>query len=652
LLDELHVVTLLVMAQLNEKVPAQAAAEEKIDQLGFGTEFEAEAGAVQLNRKEVEVGAAAPAGSAYAIRTLSLENFKGFTKFEISFGRFNVVVGGNNSGKSTLLRAVRLAYELTRLHYARQKGINAEFYQGRSVPKSLLPVAQLRDLWPAGRMREGNRWIPCKVSMEFTSGHSLSFSIIGPWNAATSKIETADLKAMNAIPADIVNGFLSHPPEFVPASIGIVAEEEYRTPARRSALVASGRHNEIVRNYLSELTPEQSKELRDLLTKYFHASVFLPQFDEQKDQFISAIYRGDEGEHDLYSAGGGFLQIVEVLAFIFRGTPGVVLLDEPDSHLNSNLQHAFVDILEGLASTRNFQVIMATHSKEIINYVDPSRLIPVDRKETKAEALKKEASTVTILKELGAIDNVDAYQIVSKRSLLVVEGPNDRELLPRLAAKAGVVIFGGASRVSILPAHGVDKLSDGVGLQFLENVVGQKVKSLLLRDRDGLTEDWMKIVAGNSKRPMFIWPKDCLESYLVVPAAIHRILVEELGAVNAPPVGEIEKLVTKVLGSLYNPSQDRVATRLEDVEWRFRHKRITAGEANPVARQEMDRTWNTANNPLALASGKELLSRIREEIQNAWKVSFGNARIVEAMRPDDIHQDIKDLLQQAVKLLV
>src|SRR5439155_9696815 len=136
------------------------------------------------------------------------------------------------------------------------------------------------------------------------------------------------------------------------------------------------------------------------------------------------------------------------------------------------------DILEGLAHSRNFQVLLATHSKEIINYVDPSRLIPIDRKAAKTEALKRETSTVTLLKELGVIDNVDAYQIVKQRSILIVEGPTDRELIPRLAAKLGITLFDGSSRVSILPAHGVDKLSDGAGLEFLERLLGKKVKCL------------------------------------------------------------------------------------------------------------------------------------------------------------------------------
>jgi predicted ATP-dependent endonuclease of OLD family len=328
-----------------------------------------------------------------------------------------------------------------------------------------------------------------------------------------------------------------------------------------------------------------------------------------------------------------------------------VLLDEPDSHLNSNLQHAFVDILEELARLRNFQVLMATHSKEIINYVDPSRLIPIDRKAPKAEALKRETSTVTILKELGAIDNVDAYQIVKQRSILIVEGSTDRELIPRLAAKTGITLFDGSSRASILPANGVDRLSDGNALNFVEHLLGNKVKALLVRDRDGLTRDWMEEVRSKSNRPMFIWPRDCLESYLIVSSAIHQILCEELGEAKAPKLNEAEDLISTSIEKMFDLSQDRIAARFQDAEWRFNHNRIDAAKANPVARSEMEEVWKKDGNPLAFAPGKELLSRIRDEIQKRWNVSFGNARIIEAMSQDDVHQDVKNMFAGAIKTL-
>ena len=628
---------------------AMSDVDDKPEQLSLGSEFEAEAGAISLSRTEVVVPESVPDGKPYTIKAVYLENFKGFKKFEINLGRFNVLVGSNNSGKSTVLRAIRLAYELTKLHFHRERNSQAEFYPGRSVPKSLLPVAQLKDLWPSGKLRAGNTWIPSKVTIQLDTGHKLAYGIIGPWNAATSKIEAADLFGMNSIPAAVINKFLNSPPEFVPASIGIVAEEEYRTPARRSTLVTSGRHNEIVRNYLLEFTEDQQAELRTLLDRYFKAHVDTFKFDGQKDQFISTIYMCEDGEHDIFSAGGGFLQIVEVLAFIFRGNPGVVLLDEPDSHLNSSLQHAFIDILESLASSRGFQVLMATHSKEIINYVDPSRLIPVDRKNNKAEALKQETGTVTVLKELGAIDNVDAYQIVKQKSLLIVEGQTDRELIPRLAAKSKMTLFDGPTRISILPANGVDRLSDGSGLTFVETLLGSKIRALLLRDRDGLTDVWAAAVKDDSNRPMFIWPRDSLESYLIIPNVFQRILGEELGDA-APSLKEIEDVVSEVIKQMYNETVDRVATGIQKVEWKFNKKRVEAAEANPQARAEAERLWET--NPLALIHGKTLLSRIRGRIQEKWKASFGNARIVETMMPEEVHQDIRDLLSESVKTLV
>ncbi len=491
------------------------SAQEPFQQLTLGTEFEAEVGNASLERHSPTIPGASSA--PYSIQTVTLVNFKGFARFEINLGRFNVLVGANNSGKSTVLRAIRFGYELTKMHFDRTRGGLAEFLPGRSVPKSILPVAQLRDLWPAGRMRVGNTWQPSEVSLTLQSGHKLAFGIIGPWNAATSKIDPETLKAMNTIPGAIIEGFLARPPQFVPASIGIVAEEEFRTPARREALVATGRHNEVIRNYLADLTEGQRSYLAQLLERHFGVRVEVELFDQNKDQFISVNYVGGDGTHDLFSAGGGFLQVVEVLVFLLRGSPGVALLDEPDSHLHSGLQHALVDILEEFASQESIQVLLATHSKEIINYVDPSRIIQIDRKAPRASPLDQHTSTVTVLKELGAIDNVDAYQIVRQKALLIVEGPTDRELLPRLAGRLGSSLFEGSSRVSIVPARGVDRLSEDGELQLIEALLGKDTRTLRLRDRDAMTDNWKLELEQRAKRPFFIWPMDCLENYLLEP---------------------------------------------------------------------------------------------------------------------------------------
>jgi hypothetical protein len=214
-------------------------------------------------------------------------------------------------------------------------------------------------------------------------------------------------------------------------------------------------------------------------------------------------------------------------------------------------------------------------------------------------------------------------------------------------------MFDGQSRISILPAAGVDRLSDDVGLQFVEQLLQKQVKCLLVRDRDALTEDWMKKIASKSKRPMFIWPMDCIESYLVLPSVFRRILVEEIGEQGAPPLNEIESQISSVIAGMYDETEDRVAARFQDAEWRFNHhNRVDAAQANPVARAEMDKNWKKAKQPLILASGKAILTKGRDTIQKNWKVSFGNARIIEVMQPSDVHQDIKDMLAEAKKVLI
>lgn len=618
----------------------------------IGTEFEAEGGEIALtNDLYTDRADANVADDLSAITSLHLKSFKGFEDFEISLGPFNVLVGANNSGKSSVLRAIRLGFELTRLHFDRYRDDKAVFLPGRSVPRALLPVAQLRDLWPGGRMRAGNTWIRSTIGMELKQGHLLQFGIIGPWNAATSKIEDSDLQAMQRIPRRILDPFLGRPPKLVPPSIGIVAEEEYRTPARRATLVATGRHNEIVRNYLLELSPEQREELGEVLQSYFGAHVKSIEFDEQKDPFISAVYATGDYEHDLYSAGGGFLQVVEVLAFILQGNPSIILLDEPDSHLNSALQHAFVDILEDLASKRRCQVIMATHSKEIINYVDPSRLIHLEAGSQRATNLEPHASTVTILKELGALDNVDAYQIVRQKSLLVVEGATDRELLPRLAGRLGSSLFSGASRVSIVPSRGADRLANDAELQVVEEILDGPVACLLLRDRDGLTDAWRQQLQDLSKRPMYIWPLDCLESFLLRAAPMHRILEGEIGS-DAPSESTIQTVIEGVVKALREETVDRVATKIQEMEWTVNDNRLTPAQANPMAREEVERNWTSHATRLRLVSGKEALKRVRRDVQDRTGVSFGNVRIVEAMSSDDVNDSIREMLEFARETLL
>ena len=73
----------------------------------------------ESDRESAQAALAAPypvtPGRPPAIHRVWLKRFKQFEDFTLELGRFNVLVGPNNSGKSTLLQTIDLLYSLLKL---------------------------------------------------------------------------------------------------------------------------------------------------------------------------------------------------------------------------------------------------------------------------------------------------------------------------------------------------------------------------------------------------------------------------------------------------------------------------------------------------------------------------------------------------------
>ena len=54
----------------------------------------------------------------------------------------------------------------------------------------------------------------------------------------------------------------------------------------------------------------------------------------------------------------------------------VIIIDEPEIGLSKSIREKFISSLQALST--NLQIIVATHSKEVIESVDPTKIIPVD----------------------------------------------------------------------------------------------------------------------------------------------------------------------------------------------------------------------------------------------------------------------------------
>ena len=370
------------------------------------------------------------------IRRFTIEGFKRFEQETvIDLDDMTVLVGENNSGKSTILHALTLfqyCVETTR----RINGNGPEPKQlalgRRSVSPDefgVLPVADPGDLWPNGRVRTKGKPNPLALRAEYANGATIGFQLQMLYNrfsivpsAAGHWREAIDGREVRLIP--IFSGFLPR--------------EEYLTlPARRDRLRLQ-RHGEMVRNLLWDLREHAGARwstLQELLKELFPESAVSVEFDLEVDRFLNATYRDRvlTRERDVMIAGSGFHQALQILASVLAPGAGTVLLDEPDAHLHARLQERLIRILARLGSEEQVQFILATHSPQLLNAA-PEGAVRVCM-DGRVAALRVQPEELRLLEELGAMDRMEIVPLLTSRAVVFVENKRDRNLLQDFARK-------------------------------------------------------------------------------------------------------------------------------------------------------------------------------------------------------------------------
>ncbi len=182
----------------------------------------------------------------------------------------------------------------------------------------------------------------------------------------------------------------------------------------------------------------------------------------------------------------------ELVKFIF--------LEEPENHLSHTRLRELLDIIENLAGNR--QVFITTHSPFVLNRLGLDRLILLsDGRSTKFNSLSED--TILYYKKISGFDTL---RLVLADKIIIVEGPSDEILFNRM--------FGdqtGKTPESL----GIDVMSIG-GTSFARCFeLASKMNRQLyaLRDNDGESSDYWTRKIGDflegEKRKMYIGDPKC-----------------------------------------------------------------------------------------------------------------------------------------------
>jgi hypothetical protein len=157
---------------------------------------------------------------------------------------------------------------------------------------------------------------------------------------------------------------------FLPPMSGLAATEDLLQDGAINIRIGQGRTAEVLRNLCFKIfsASEQSSwnALVEQIRNLFGVTLKPPQFLQETGQ-ITMVYEDRGTELDLASSGRGLQQTLLLLAHLYTHPRTVLLLDEPDAHLEILRQRQIYRILTVTAQSQGCQVIAASHSEVLLN---------------------------------------------------------------------------------------------------------------------------------------------------------------------------------------------------------------------------------------------------------------------------------------------
>lgn len=214
---------------------------------------------------------------------------------------------------------------------------------------------------------------------------------------------------------------------------GLETEEPILQPGRIDLLLGQGQTAQVLRNLcliVAKDHPQDWDRVVKLMNRLFGVSLGTPT--ETARGAIELHYKqpGAKDLLDVASSGRGFQQMLLIFAYLFSHKRSVLLIDEPDAHLEILRQKQVYVLLRDIATENDSQVVMVTHSEVILDEALESNLTLLLN--GKADDLAKRTSIRNCLKHFGA----DHYVRARERGyVLYVEGGTDIDMLRALAER-------------------------------------------------------------------------------------------------------------------------------------------------------------------------------------------------------------------------
>ena len=501
---------------------------------------------------------------------VEIENFKRYGETQrLELDHPAVLIGPNNCGKTSALQAMALWSIGLRTWRAESENSKAEKRKGKALNRlSILsvPVPKTRQFWHD--LKTTNNRLRITVGVD-VSGEAVPVTMTFRHHPSDELVHCVPAEESLAAEEAFQTAAGLDVSLLYPMS-GISAEEAVIKPNRIDFHLGRGSTAEVVRNLcllVHQNDPADWRKITELMRRLFQVRLTVPVENERGAVDLSYEQNGAGSELDLSLAGRGFQQMLLIFAHLYSHKGSVLLIDEPDAHLEILRQQQVYVLLRDIGHDNGCQVVIATHSEVVLREA-------LDRNLTlilagQCENLAKECQITNALKHFGADHYVRARET---GHVLYVEGSTDMDMLRAFADKLGHPVkdclddgarlnvyylqdnFPGADRS---PHEELERVEGGYGLGATEHFHALRgmipdLRGLAIRDNDG--KQHREGEQGGLQLRM--WKRYEPENYFITPELLlawadHHLPQEDLFAQSRQ-----ELLNALILKEVFDGSQE------------------------------------------------------------------------------------------------
>lgn len=488
------------------------------------------------------------------ITKVNIVNFKKLEKIAFDCSGSVVIIGPNNSGKSSVLQALTL-WDVGLRKWSESKGIEkiAKSKKQRTGVainrKDLLniPVPSAKLLWNKLRAKTSkNETIKIIIDVEgFDFGKSwktaLEFDFSNSESIFCRPVKSHESGDEDTLQID--NLSLNNKIAYLQPMSGLADEEVKYVPGTIDDRIGKGKTADVLRNicyqllfperdlHLSKNSDSNTDSVSDRLQKYvqngekrwakvkehikrmYGIELNDPDFKPENGK-IELTYVENGIQYDLSSGGRGFLQTLLILSYLHTYPNSVLLLDEPDAHLEVIRQRETFFLINEVAAELNSQLFIASHSEVVLNQaVTNSNIIALINNE--AISLNDKKSIKLFSQSLKSIGWENYFLAKLKKRIVYLEGPSDYLMLKAFAKKLQHPVG------DLLSESNISYLSSNRPHDAFQNYNALK---LVVPDLKGIALFDKIDVEVHLESPLqvLIWKRRELENYFATPDVLIR----------------------------------------------------------------------------------------------------------------------------------